>query len=365
MTATNTNPGTGQSDVLRWAYLVFFGFVFIGPALNPETTTATWITEVAVVAVCAPLYVVAEQRRWVVAGPAALLAIGVGATVLGSGSMAILPLYAAALAGLDPTRRVVIKRLAIISVVTLATPTLTSIPWPFVAFLLIPVIMVWVIGIGVHESVALEAHAGSLAGENARIAYLSTVAERERIARDLHDLAGQALTSIIIRSQLVARTAQQDPQRAIQEAAEIESTARDTLRSVRETVAGWQRASLTDELDVAVRSLDAAGVQARVVGDWAVDLAPPVESVMALALREAVTNVVKHARAAQVTLGLETPGTGVRLTVSDDGIGISGSEGSGIRGMRERVVAAGGSVAFDGDKGTRVSVEMPFGAAVP
>jgi two-component system, NarL family, sensor histidine kinase DesK len=345
---------------------VFFGFVFIGPALNPETTTATWITEVAVVAVCAPLYVVAELRRWVVAGPAALLAIGVGATVIGSGSMAILPVYAAALAGLDPARRVVIKRLAIISVVTLATPALTSIPWPFVAFLLIPVIMVWVVGLGVHESVALEAHAGSLAGENARIAYLSTVAERERIARDLHDLAGQALTSIIIRSQLVARTAVEDPQRAIQEAAEIESTARDTLGlgAARPSPAGSGRRSPTNSTWRCGRSTPpGSGPASSATG--AVDLAPPVESVMALALREAVTNVVKHARAAQVTLGLETPGTGVRLTVSDDGVGISGSEGSGIRGMRERVVAAGGSVTFDGAKGTRVSVEMPFGAAVP
>ncbi len=365
MTATNTNPGAGQSAVLRWAYLAFFGFVFVGPALNPETTTAMWMTEVAVVAISAPLYIVAERRRWGVAGPTALMVISVGATLLGSGSMSILPIYAAALAGLDPARRVVIKRLAIITVATLATPAVSSIPWPYSAFLIIPVVMVWVIGLAVHESTTLEAHAGSLAGENARIAYLSTVAERERIARDLHDLAGQALTSIIIRSQLVARTAVEDPQRAIQEAAEIESTARTTLRSVRETVAGWQRASLTEELDVAVRSLDAAAVRARVVGDWAVDLAPPVESVMALALRESVTNVVKHARAAQVTLGLETQGTGVRLTVNDDGVGISGSEGSGIRGMRERVVAAGGSVTFDGAKGTRVSVEMPFGAAAP
>lgn len=109
------------------------------------------------------------------------------------------------------------------------------------------------------------------------------------------------------------------------------------------------------------QSLEAAGAEVETRGEWQLDLAPSVETVMALALRESVTNVVRHAGARRVALSIDAPNGGVRLRVVDDGVGFGGREGSGLRGLRERVVAAGGVLNIDSGPGTTVTVDMPFG----
>ena len=93
------------------------------------------------------------------------------------------------------------------------------------------------------------------------------------------------------------------------------------------------------------------------------DLAPSVETVLALALREAVTNVVRHARASSCVISLNGSPGEVVLEVADDGIGSGEPEGSGLRGMRERVMAAGGNVERSGPPGTRLRVRVPVGSA--
>ena len=147
-----------------------------------------------------------------------------------------------------------------------------------------------------------------------------------------------------------------------EEAATIETTARETLASLRETVAGWQQIDLSDELDRATTALDAAGVEAHIEGRWRQDLAPSVETVLAMALRESVTNVVRHANARSCQISLAGGRGEVILSVRDDGRGSSEPEGSGLRGMRERVMAAGGTMELTTGRGTRVLVSIPVGA---
>src|SRR5690606_19551286 len=122
------------------------------------------------------------------------------------------------------------------------------------------------------------------------IAHLATATERERIARDLHDVTGHSLTSIVVRAQLVQRLAAVDPQRAAAEAAEIEAVARHALGEIRETVAGWRQVALDDEVEVARQALERVGVALHVDLDRDVQLAPSVEQALGLALREGVTN---------------------------------------------------------------------------
>src|SRR5690606_14939969 len=167
------------------------------------------------------------------------------------------------------TRRVLVWRLGVITLLTVVAMAVSPIPAPFVFLAFGPALpLIWLIGFSVEADIDLSRETISLRAENARVRYLATVTERERIARDLHDLAGQALTAIALRSQLVQRLADTDPGRAIEEAAAIEATARETLASVRETVAGWQQVDLTDELDKATTALNAAGVEPGIEGDW-------------------------------------------------------------------------------------------------
>ena len=88
-------------------------------------------------------------------------------------------------------------------------------------------------------------------------------------------------------------------------------------------------------------------------------MSPAVEAAVALAVREAVTNVVRHAHARFCRIGIVTAGDDVRLTVVDDGRGTSAPEGTGLSGMRERVAALGGQVHFRVDGGTTLTVTVP------
>lgn len=142
----------------------------------------------------------------------------------------------------------------------------------------------------------------------------------------------------------------------------METTARETLARMRETVAGWQQVDLSDELDRATTALGAAGVEAHIEGKWRQDLAPSVETVLALALREAVTNVIRHAGARSCLISLDGGPGEISLLVSDDGGGSREPEGSGLRGMRERVMAAGGTMKLTTGRGTSLLVRIPVGA---
>ncbi len=207
--------------------------------------------------------------------------------------------------------------------------------------------------------VSAAAVAGRLLGEHTQ-AYESAVRgqdvaqERERVARDVHDVLGHSLTVVSVKAELASRLVEADPARARAELADIQRLSREALAEVRSTVGGLRAARLSSELEHARRALEGAGITADLPDDERV-ADPRYRVVLGWVLREAVTNVVRHsgARRCRATL------TQSALVVEDDGRGLSGSvEGDGLRGLRERVTTAGGRFATgpaDGG-GTRVEV---------
>lgn len=356
-----------RSGFSRWAPLVFFAFILIGPIFSPGAGPADWIFAAGVVAVALPVFVVSQIRGWDIAGATALMLLALATAPFDSTAIMALPIYAAALVARSASQETLRLRLSVITALTLSAFFLSSIPWPYRIFIFISVIMIWVIGSAVFHDVSRDHHADALRAENRRIAHLATIAERERIARDVHDIAGQALTAIIVRSQLVQKLAPSDPSRAVEEADEVERMAREALTSIRKSVAGWHQASLLDELAGARDALAAAGVEFETLGGFEVNLAPSVENVLAFGLREAVTNVLRHANAGTVVIRIDSQDGGVSLTVTDDGRGPGKGKGtgSGIQGMRERVIAAGGILTFGPGTtgGTELRIDMPFGGS--
>jgi len=199
--------------------------------------------------------------------------------------------------------------------------------------------------------------------QNARVEHLTRVAERERITRDLHDLLGQTLTGIVVRSQLAQRLTTIDADRSVAEMGEVERIARDALAEVRATVAGWRHVDLDDELAAAAGTLAAADVTLQVHRDPDIDLSPSVAAALGLALREAVTNVVRHAHASRCVVELRRAGDRVVLDVSDDGVGGDAPEGNGLTGMRERIATIGGELSRRTSRGTALRVEVPVAVA--
>jgi two-component system sensor histidine kinase DesK len=190
------------------------------------------------------------------------------------------------------------------------------------------------------------------------VEHMAKVAERERIARDLHDVLGHTLSVIILKSELASKLADVDPLRAAAEIKEVERISREALAQVRSTVRGYQAQSLQAEASHAVEVLRAAGVQ--VTCDFARTNIPAThEGVLALALREAVTNVIRHANATACELVLRQNNGSCHLEIKDNGCGVAGTEGVGLSGMRMRVEALGGSLKREVDGGTRLLITLP------
>ncbi|MBB5376316.1 two-component system sensor histidine kinase DesK [Deinococcus metalli] len=187
---------------------------------------------------------------------------------------------------------------------------------------------------------------------------LAADAERERIARDLHDLLGHTLSVIVLKSELAGKLAERDPARAAAEIREVERISREALSEVRSAVSGYRGSGLSAELARAKVALDTAGVTLTVTHALPA-LPAATEHTAAMLLREAVTNVVRHARAHEVTVTLTPQGRGWRLVIRDDGVGGTSPEGSGLTGMRERLRAIGGTLERDGTRGTTLTATLP------
>ena len=188
-------------------------------------------------------------------------------------------------------------------------------------------------------------------------AEMALVAERERVARDVHDVLGHTLTVVAVKAELAQRLLDADPERANAELAQIQSLTREALAEIRATVAGLRVARLADELDSAAAALADAGVAADLPADPSI-VDPRHRIVLAWVLREAATNVVRHSAARCCTVEIGSS----MLSVTDDGRGFAGrQEGNGLRGVRERVAGAGGKLSVgpgpDG-RGTNVRVEL-------
>jgi two-component system sensor histidine kinase DesK len=195
-----------------------------------------------------------------------------------------------------------------------------------------------------------------LSKARAEVARLAAENERSRIARDLHDLLGHSLTTITVKAGLARKLAERDPERAAAEITAVEQLARRTLGEVRAAVAGYRDVTLAGELASAHEVLRASGIEAELPN--AVDAvdADAVE-VFGWVVREAVTNVVRHSRADRCTITV-----GPRwIEISDDGVGAqpSRSQGNGLRGLRERLDAMGGSITARGtSRGWTVRAEL-------
>lgn len=203
-----------------------------------------------------------------------------------------------------------------------------------------------------------------------QIKYLAALAERERIGRDLHDLLGHTLSVITLKAELAGKLFERDPAACKKEISDIELTARQALGEVRAAVLGCRATGLAQELRNAHDTLAAA--QVSFVSDIGPEAIPPVlENVIALALREAVTNIIRHAQASRCEMSLHTRDQQVLCSIADNGAsaklapGVLLRNGHGLRGMSERVRALGGSFAVSTAHGMGIEITLPLAGAGP
>ena len=210
----------------------------------------------------------------------------------------------------------------------------------------------------------LRARNEELSCARAELARLAVAQERQRFARDLHDLLGHSLSVIALKAELAGRLLPDRARDAAREVSELEQVARAALGEVREAVSGYRQLTSDGELGGARMALSAAGIEADIRRD-AFDLPDEAEAVLAWAVREGATNVLRHSRAQRCRLSFRRTETGAELEVLDDGIGAaSGAHvaGNGLAGLAERAQALHGRVLAGPQPsgGYRLAVEVPM-----
>ena len=382
-------PGSGG----RWRWL--FSGIWLAYLIQPisalfDRHDPAWIAGGLVIAAafCAiylpALMYVDERPRWAGAGLAALAVLSAVACLVYGEHWTPLWIYVSAAGGLILTalfdRRVATLGVVVISGLYLVSCWITHLDGADTVAVLLPVVLIGLAMMGFRMQLVLM---HELAQARETVAKLATNEERLRLARDMHDLTGQSLSMITLKSELAAKRLTRLPDSAERDAiltdlGDVSRVSRQTLHDIREAVSGYRRPTLAIEVITARSALEAAGIQL----DDAPELTmrsgtfdPDAEAVLAWCLREAVTNVIRHSRARHCRLRLTERTGEVSLEVTDDGRGFSGpvedsakvsSAGSGLRGISERLSAAGGHLSLghgDNGRGFRLTATVPAAAA--
>ena len=307
---------------------------------------------------------------WIVAG---LVTLGLifSPFNLGGGCFFI---YGASFLGEAANRRNAYRMLLLLVAIIAVEGLLVALPF---AIYLPAMIISVVIGVLTINDAEARRRNARLRLAQEEVESLAKLDERERIGRDLHDLLGHTLSVINLKSQLAVRLSERDPERAVAEMREVERVSREAMQEVRRAVMGYRAQKLGTELARVRMALEAAAIQLD-LETCPDDLEAEQESVLALALREAVTNVIKHSQATRCAIRTIVGDGELLLEVEDNGRGLGdGSldvsdsteaagrrfEGTGLDGMRERLETVGGRLevlpAERRGRGTLIRVSVP------
>ncbi len=351
------DPELGRAPYLWLVYLVF---VFAGPVFaGSEHTGLLWGGTLASIAAFLPLYFAAYWvSGWTqVAFGVAICLIGTALSLINTGANTYF-IFGAYFGGFaSPRTSQAPLYLAPSWLVLLATSLFVQ---PSAYFWVPAAAGVVVIGMLGVEQRRRSRHNAHLSMARAEVDALARIAERERIARDLHDLLGQSLSVVTLKAELAARLLDSAPDKAATELADIQAVSRQALSEVRTAVQGYRvgsGAGLRHELDNARKALAAAGVQLQCddgLRPLAKELDAEHEAVVALALREGVTNVVRHAGAQTCHVRFVVEAEHFGVEIADDGRGGRSGLGNGLLGMRDRVESLGGRFEHSGEGGTTI-----------
>jgi two-component system sensor histidine kinase DesK len=319
-----------------------------------------------------------RTSRGSTAGLTALFALALAACVIyGGGGATSLWIYVSAIAGLAiPRQRTAIWALALATACYCVTSLTSHVGMGDFLINLLPVVLLGLAMIGLRNHFELTRE---LSQARETVARMAASQERLRLARDMHDLTGQSLSMITLKSELALRLlgrlpAGPDRDRARDELEQIGAVSRQTLHDIREAISGYRRPTLAVEIITARAALEAAGIAPHDDAELTLlsgTFDPDAEAALAWCLREAVTNVVRHSGASACEIRLARRGGTLSLEVGDDGRGHAGDEpaggGTGLRGMSERLRAVGGSLELRPAEapGFRLIATAPTAPAAP
>lgn len=230
------------------------------------------------------------------------------------------------------------------------------------AFFYVPAILFTFLvgGVNIYQhEVALKRKELVLSQQEVR--HLARTSERERIARDLHDLIGHTFSVITLKAELVTKLIDKDINRAKIEISALENISRDALSQIREVVTGYRTSDLNTELAHAKYVLESNDISFTYQFDE-FKISEHINKELAIMLKELVTNILKHAEADRVNVGIKNINNQACLQIKDNGVGFKQkeNEGFGLKGMIERVKKLNGNLSIESSSGTEININIPL-----
>jgi len=344
-----------------WIHLLYLGMFFFGWFYAPPEPVEAAVSLAAMVGFIA-VYIFAMRRLDWTIYPAALVAVVLGLILMpqtpGGGVYLV---FAGAMLGRLRFTPLVWMALVVVSA-TGATAMMMFAPTPLMALGFLGLVAMAAGGSAI--AARNERQAAQASQTQARAAHAAAEAERQRIARDLHDLLGHTLSVVTLKAEIAEKLIDQDQGRAKAELQAIQTISRDALAEVREAVIGLRGRSLADALADAVQRLRDAGVTARVSGaDQTGGLPADASTALAMVVREAVTNILRHAEAGSVLLTFRRDGAHACLDIIDDGVGGANPAGGGLSGLDARLRSLHGALRVGpgpSGSGSCVEASLPW-----
>ncbi|MGS1077864.1 sensor histidine kinase [Pseudoxanthomonas beigongshangi] len=356
--------GRGTARWFPLLMLIWSIWIFVTPMSN-QASFPNWLwPTLASYAVFLVLFHGAyyRDRRYMLFNALGMAALGYALTPFNPGAQSYMIYACAFVAFSGPARHAVTWMLILLAMYSIEW---IALGWPLI-YLASTLMVGFAVGL-MNISFARKAQAdAALMLSHEEVRRLAAMAERERIGRDLHDLLGHTLSLVALKSDLAGKLLDRDLVAARREIDEVSRVARDALAQVRSAVTGIRAAGLAAELASARLLLESDGVTMICPAEIP-PLSPEQETVLALTVREAVTNLQRHARASTARVELEATADRLRLRIEDNGRGGAIVPGNGLSGMRERLEVLGGSLRIDArpGRGTVLEASLPAGPLAP
>jgi len=340
-----------------WIWLVFSLYYFVPVYYMPFSALAQALL-VGVYCIFVSLYLWAitlkSKHVWLPVTAITLLAIVI--TPYSPGSSTFFS-YIGFLVGFAYRTKIWLVITGLLAAIIAAMHFKFNYPFPYFAF---PALsgLVTIGIIGYVEKMRLEARI-SQQKSHQEIEQLAVIAERERIARDLHDILGHTLSSIALKAELAEKLLKQEKHQQVQQhLSELHQIARNSLSLVRQTVSGYKHRGLSGEVMELCEKLRQNGFIVELNGEIP-QLTPRAETAIILALTELTTNVLRHSNGNHCQIEFQQSSDKILVCMRDNGEVKSLIPGNGLQGIQERLNALTGDLQSSIHKGCEFIISLP------
>lgn len=360
-------PVLGKGRKRLWSYLsLLFSLFYLLPLFLTDGLSEVHIFGALLIYLlflCAYVFAINSPNKYRALAILVLICVSISAVPFTIGGLSLFGYSFFLMAYYWPLKHSATSTLALIALMLLIPILLSNFIWQFIIPVIISSIALYIFGVMEQRETL---HNIALEQSHESVKKLSAIAERERIGRDLHDIAGHALSGISLKAQLASKLLSKNRiDKAKQEVDQLAVLSQDLLAEIRKAVSNIKALSLLDEIDKIEKTLleNTIKLKKNIDESSIAALNPKVESILSLVLKEAVTNILRHSNASIVIISISNNANSIFVAIKDNGDTQAQQKihhGNGIIGMRERAELVGGNFSIDFRSGCSVEIKIPL-----